>query len=130
MIFNLNKFQAIHFSYKKAFSNLDIGLPFFILPRYNISKQIVKSVEKKVSICQPGVFYNSRFFFKDHAKKLASKRQEGALGLKILIKMAVKMAQGVNAVIMYRVIYIYIFFILIYIVPVWQPGYIQINKKE
>lgn len=47
IIFDPNKFKAIHFLCKKAFSNPDIKLPPFILPRYNIPEQVVKPVKKK-----------------------------------------------------------------------------------
>lgn len=50
IIFDFNKFKAIHFLYKKAFSNLDIRLPPFILLKHNISEQIIRLVRKKTLI--------------------------------------------------------------------------------
>lgn len=86
MIFDPDKFEAIHFSRRKAFPNPEIRLPPLILPRHNIPERVVRPVGKKASMRWLGVFYDSRLSFKDHANKLASKGQQAASGLKMLVK--------------------------------------------
>lgn len=47
IIFDPDKFELIHFLCKKCIFYLNIRLIPLILPRYNISKQVVKLIEKK-----------------------------------------------------------------------------------
>lgn len=50
MIFNPEKFEAIHFSRQKTFPNSEIRLPPFILLKHNIPEQVVRPVERKASM--------------------------------------------------------------------------------
>ena len=86
MVFDPDKFEAIHFSRKKAFPNPDIKLPPLISPRHNIPERVVRPVGEKTSMRWLGLFYDSRLSFKDHANKLASKGRQAASGLKMLVK--------------------------------------------
>lgn len=125
MIFDPDKFEAIHFSRKKAFSNPDIRLPPLISPRHNIPERVVRPVGKKASMRWLGVFYDSRLSFKDHANKLASKGRQAASGLKMLVKTT----RGVNAAIMRRAVHACILPILTYAAPAWWPGRTRTNRE-
>ncbi len=125
MIFDPNKFEAIHFPRKKTFPNPDIKLPPLVSPRHNMPERVVRLVRKKSSMRWLGVFYDSRLSFRDYANKLASKGRQAASGLKMLVKTA----QGVNVAIMHRVVHVCIFPILIYPASAWWHGRTRTNKE-
>lgn len=105
IIFNPETFEVIQFFNKKVFLYPNIKILLFIFARHNILKQVIKLIEKKILMYWLKIFYNSRFFSKDHANKLASKREQTILGF----KMPVKITQEINATIMHRTVYICIF---------------------
>ncbi len=125
MIFDPDKFEAIHFSRKKVFPNPDIKLPPLVSPRHDIPEPVVRPVGKKASMRWLGVFYDSRLSFKDYAKKLASKGRQAASGLKMLVKTT----RGVNAAIMRREVHAYILLMLTYTEPAWWLGCTWTNKE-
>ncbi len=125
MIFDPDKFEAIHFSRTKAFPNPDIKLPPFVSPKHNIPERVIGPAGTKFSMRWLGVFYDSRLSFRDHANKLASKRRQAASGLKMLVKTT----QEVNAAIMRRAVHAYILPILTYTAPAWWPGCTRTNKE-
>ena len=71
-----------------------------------------------------GVFYDFKLSFKDHANKLASRRQD-ASGLKILVKTT----RGANTATMRKEVHACILPILIYAAPAWWPGRTRINRE-
>ncbi len=126
MIFDPDKFEAIHFSRKKTFPNPDMKLAPLVSPRHNIPERVVRQVGKKTLMRWLGVFYDSRLSFRDHANKLASKGRQAASGLIMLVKTT----RGVNADIMRREVHAYILLILTYATPAWWPGRTQTNKER
>ncbi len=84
MSFDPNKFEAIHFSRKRNFDNVNIELPQSPDAPYNAESQIVKSTPKYSAVRLLGVHFDSRPSFKCHGEKTASKGRKAVSGLNML----------------------------------------------
>lgn len=75
MVFDKEKFKAIHFSQKKKFTNSDILLSDNPLLNALGERQLVKPISKIAAIYWLRVFFDTKFSFKNHVTKLANKAQ-------------------------------------------------------
>lgn len=82
--FDPNKFEAIHFSQKRNFDNVNIQLPPSPDTPHNAEPQIVKLTPRYSAMRWLGVYFDSRLSFKYLAKKMASKGGKAVLGLNML----------------------------------------------
>lgn len=73
MVFDLAKFEAIHFSRKRNLFNLDIELPAPLFAQDPMVIRIVKPTPKDASMRWLGIYYDARLLFKRHVEKMASK---------------------------------------------------------
>lgn len=84
MSFDLNQFEAIHFSQNRKFDNVKIQLSSSLKAPYNAEPRIVKPPQKYLAIRWLRVYFNFCLFFKYEAEKIASKGWKTVLGLNIL----------------------------------------------
>lgn len=125
MIFDPDKFEAIHFSRKKRFPNPDILLPAHPLASVLDKRQLLKPVLKASAMRWLGVFFDARLFFNNHVTNPASKARVAAAGLGMLANTV----RGVNPLVMRRVVHACIIPILTYGSPAWWPDVAQTNQK-
>lgn len=125
MIFDPDKFEAIHFSRKKRFPNADILLPAHPLASVLDKRQLLKPVLKASAMRWLGVFFDASPFFNNHVTNLASKARVAAAGLGMLANTV----RGVNPLVMRRVVHACIIPILTYGSPAWWPDVARTNQK-
>lgn len=125
MSFDPNKFEAIHFSRKRNFDNVNTELPKNPDTPYNAEPRIVKPTPKYSAMRWLGIYFVSRLFFKCYAEKMASKRRKAVSGLNMLGKTV----QGVEPYVMRQAVHACILPILTYAVPAWWPGKNRLDKK-
>lgn len=110
MVFNLDKFEAIHFSRKRNYPNPKIILPSL---DHTIPQRIIKPLGKSTSMKWLGVYFDYKLSFADHANKMASKGRKAATGLTMLVKTT----RGVNATTIRKAVHACILPILTYAAP-------------
>lgn len=125
MIFDPDKFEAIHFSRKKSFPNPDILLPVHPLSSTLKARQIVKPVLKTAAMRWLGVFFDARLSFKYHVTNLASKARVAAARLGMLANSV----RGVKPLVMRKAVHACIIPILTYGAPAWWPDVTRTNQK-
>ena len=124
MSFDPNKFEAIHFSRKRNFDNVNIQLPPSPGAPYNAEPRIVKPTPNS-AMRWLGVYFDSRLSFKCHAEKMASKGRKAVSGLNMLGNTV----QGVEPYVMRQAVHACILPILTYAAPAWWPGKNRLDKK-
>ena len=82
MSFDPNQFEAIHFSRKRNFDNINIELPPSPDAPYNAEPQIVKPMPKYSAMRWLGVYFDSCLSFKYHAEKNGKQRAENCVRIK------------------------------------------------
>ena len=115
MVFDLDKFEAMHFSRKRNYPNPEIILPAYVVPDHAIPQGVIKPLGKSTSMKWLGVYFDHKLSFSDHANKMASKGRKAAAGLTILVKTT----RGVNATTMRKAMHACILPILTYAAPAW-----------
>lgn len=125
MVFDPEKFEAIHFSRKKRFPNPDILLPDNPLPSASGEPRLVRPVSKTAAMRWLGVFFDARLSFKNHVTKLASKARVAAAGLRTLTNTV----RGASPLVMRRAVHSCIIPILTYGAPAWWPDVTRANQK-
>ena len=125
MVFDPEKFEAVHFSRKRQFANPEIQLPPSPFQTDVLEPRVVKPVAKNRSMRWLGVYFDPRLSFNDHAEKMASKGRRAAAGLIVLANKV----QRVDTKTMHRAVHAYILPILTYAVSAWWPGRTRTNKN-
>lgn len=123
MVFDLDKFEAMHFIKKKNYSNPKIILPAYVAPDHAISQRVIKLLRKNMSMNWLRVYFDHKLSFLDHANKMANKGWKAVAGLTMLVKTTHK----VNVIVMHKVVHAYILPILIYTTSAQWPGQNQTN---
>ena len=82
MSFDPNKFEAIHFSQKRNFDNVNIQLPPSPDTPHNAEPQIVKLTPRYSAMRWLGVYFDSRLSFKYLAKKNGKQGGESCVRIK------------------------------------------------
>ncbi len=118
MEFDLDKFEAMHFSRKKNYPNPEIILPAYIFPDHTILQRTIKPLGKNTSTKWLGVYFEHKLSFTNHANKMGSKGAKAATGLTMLVKTT----RRVNVTTMQKAVHACILPILIYTAPTWWPG--------
>ncbi len=115
MVFDLVKFEAIYFSRKRNFFNLDIEFSTPPFAQDPMVIRIVKTTPEDFSMRLLGIYYDARLSFKHHVEKMASKSRRAVAGFKMLGNII----QGVETKVIRCVVYPCILPILTYSPPAW-----------
>lgn len=118
MVFDLDKFEAMHFSRKRNYPNPEIILPAYISSDHTIPQRIIKPLRKSTNMKWLGVYFDHKLSFSDHTNKMASKGRKAAAGLTMLGKTT----REVNATTMRKAVHVCILPILTYAASAWWPG--------
>lgn len=82
MLFDPNKFEAIHFSRKRNFDNVNIQLPLSPDTPHNAEPRIVKLTPRYSAMRWLRVYFDSGLSFKYYAKKNGKQRAESYVRIK------------------------------------------------
>lgn len=118
MVFDLDKFEAMHFSRKRNYPNPEIILPAYISSDHTIPQRIIKPLRTSTNMKWLGVYFDHKLSFSDHTNKMASKGRKAAAGLTMLGKTT----REVNATTMRKAVHVCILPILTYAASAWWPG--------
>ena len=125
MSFDPSKFEAIHFSRKQNFDDVNIQLPPSPDASYSTEPRIVKPTPKHLAMRWLGVYFDSRLSFKYRSEKMSSKGRKAVSGLNMLGNTV----RWVERYVLHQAVHACILPILTYAAPAWWPGKDRPDKK-